>query len=89
MAHGEDGVDALHHPLLDQMRPPARILLNDQEAARLENVLSTPQPPSSALRKLLNRISTGDHTTPALTWSPSKSMKKQYKSMTNGASNAA
>lgn len=72
MAYGEDGVDELHHPLLDQMRPPARLLLNDEEATRLEAVLSNPQPQPPALRELLQRISRGDHTTPTLVWSTAK-----------------
>ena len=73
-AKGEDGVQALQHPVLDRLRQsaqqPHELKLNEDEVKRLSDLMSVSGdfqlPPQ--LKESLRRISSDDRAPPQLTW---------------------
>lgn len=63
-AHGADGVQVLHHPMLDRNAPLPRIVLSPEEADRLVELLERPPQPSTRVAARLSR----NQPAPKLRW---------------------
>lgn len=76
MAHGEDDVRELVHPVIDRIRrlhdqaaaPPTHLELNDDETRRLAEILDRGFDPPEALRQCLRRLADRERKAPELTW---------------------
>jgi len=76
VAHGEDDVRELVHPVIDRIRrihdqaaaPPTRLELNDDETRRLAEILDRGFDPPPALLQCLRRLADPERHAPELSW---------------------
>ena len=67
-ARGPSGTEVLHHPVVDR-GVPHRIVLKDDEAARLAELLAAPPKPSAELRATMARLADPNRQPPTIRWS--------------------